>query len=196
MKINGFTNSVTTATQTPAETKVKNTNTELNRKNIGNDTGVVYESSKKPSKVSDPDLVAKLKADAELRTSQFRQLVENMLLDQGKVAVKNDDFWKILAKGDFTVDKETADAAAAEIAEDGYWGVEQTSDRILSFAEALTGGDPKQMEKMRDAFIKGYKEATKSWGKELPDISSRTYDAVMKKFDNHGKEGIDSNLFE
>ena len=196
MKINGFTNSVTTATQTPAETKVKNTNTELNRKNIGNDTGVVYESSKKPSKVSDPDLVAKLKADAELRTSQFRQLVENMLLDQGKVAVKNDDFWKILAKGDFTVDKETADAAAAEIAEDGYWGVEQTSDRILSFAEALTGGDPKQMEKMRDAFIKGYKEATKSWGKELPDISSRTYDAVMKKFDNYGKEGIDSNLFE
>ena len=33
------------------------------------------------------------------------------------------------------------------------------------------------------AFKKGFEQATKSWGKTLPDISQRTYDAVMKKFD-------------
>ncbi len=37
---------------------------------------------------------------------------------------------------------------------------------------------------MKEAVEKGFKEATKSWGKDLPDISSRTYDAVMKKFDD------------
>ena len=41
------------------------------------------------------------------------------------------------------------------------------------------------MEKMRDAVTKGFKEATKAWGKELPEISQKTYDAVMKKFDDY-----------
>ncbi len=190
MKINGLTNSVTTTSQKAKEAKAANSKVELKEKNAEENKGVIYESSKKTSKVADPDLVAKLKADAEQRTAQFKQLVEKMLLEQGKAFSKSEDLWSILAKGDFTVDKETADAAAAEIAEDGYWGVEETSNRILSFAEALTGGDPKQMEKMKEAFTKGFKQATKAWGQELPDISSRTYDAVMEKFNNYGKESV------
>ncbi len=159
------------------------------------DTGVVYEStvnektdSAKSIYTQNTDLVNKLKADAEQRVASFRQMVESMLLKQGKVFQNADDMWKLLAKGDFTVDRATAEAAQAEIAEDGYWGVEQTSDRILSFAEALTGGDPEKMEEMREAFIKGFKQATGAWGQDLPDISQKTYDAVMEKFDNYGKE--------
>ena len=57
------------------------------------------------------------------------------------------------------------------------------SERILSFAMALTGGDPDKIEDMKDAFIKGFKEATKAWGKELPELSQKTYDKVMEKFD-------------
>ena len=34
------------------------------------------------------------------------------------------------------------------------------------------------MKQMQAAVEKGFKEATKSWGKELPDISNNTYDAV------------------
>lgn len=41
------------------------------------------------------------------------------------------------------------------------------------------------MKQMQAAVEKGFKEATKSWGKELPDISNNTYDAVMKKFDDY-----------
>ena len=33
-----------------------------------------------------------------------------------------------------------------------------------------------------EAFKKGYAQATKAWGKELPDISSQTYKAVEEKF--------------
>ncbi len=167
-----------------------------------NDKGVVYESSAKTESADkktytpNTNLVNKLKADAEQRTAQFRQLVESMLSKQGKVFNNADSMWKALAKGDFTVDKATAEAAQKEIAEDGYWGVEQTSDRILSFAEALTGGDPEKMEEMRAAFIKGYKQAMGAWGQDLPDISSKTYDAVMKKFDNYGKENAGDTVIK
>lgn len=167
-----------------------------------NDTGVVYESTastestEKKTYTPNTNLINKLKADAEQRTAQFRQLVESMLSKQGKVFNNADSMWKALASGDFTVDKATAEAAQKEIAEDGYWGVEQTSDRILSFAEALTGGDPEKMEEMREAFIKGYKQATGAWGRELPDISRQTYDAVMEKFDNYGKENAEDTVIK
>ena len=74
--------------------------------------------------------------------------------------------------------------AQKDIADDGYWGVEQTSDRIIEFAKGLVGDDPEKAEQMRAAFEKGFKAATKSWGSKLPDISQRTYDAVMSKFDD------------
>ena len=41
------------------------------------------------------------------------------------------------------------------------------------------------MQKMKAAVEKGFKLATKSWGKELPDISKNTYSAVMDKFDDY-----------
>ena len=41
---------------------------------------------------------------------------------------------------------------------------------------------------MKNAFIKGYKQATGTWGKDLPDISSRTYNAVMEKFDKWNED--------
>ena len=31
-------------------------------------------------------------------------------------------------------------------------------------------------------FKKGYEQATKAWGKDLPDISKQTYEAVEEKF--------------
>ena len=62
--------------------------------------------------------------------------------------------------------------------------MEKTSDRIIEFANALTGGDPDKIEDMREAFKKGYEQAEKTWGGELPEISQKTYDAVMKKFDD------------
>ena len=102
---------------------------------------------------------------------------------QGVAIGTADSMWSFLAKGDFTVDEATRAQAQADIAEDGYWGVNQTSDRIIQFANALTGGDPDKIESMREAFKKGYAQAEKTWGGSLPEISQKTYDAVMEKFD-------------
>lgn len=150
------------------------------------ESGVIYEKSSDTNTVtkkSNSALVAKLKADAEQRTSQLRSLVEKMMSQQGQTIGKADDMWKFLAKGDFTVDAATKAQAQADIAEDGYWGVEQTSDRILDFAKALSGNDPDKADELLAAFKKGFEQATKSWGDKLPDISQRTYDAVVEKFD-------------
>ena len=135
------------------------------------------------TKKTDYAMVAKLKADAEQRTSQLRSLVEKMMTKQGTAIANADSMWSFLADGNFTVDEETQKQAQADIAEDGYWGVEQTSDRILDFAKALSGNDPEKADLLIDAFKKGFEDATKSWGKDLPDISQRTYDAVLEKFD-------------
>ena len=166
------------------ETKTENTST-------ATDTGVVYEPSKESATTSakktytpDTNLINKLKADAEARTSQLRSLVEKMLSGQANTDGKAKDIWQFLRSGNYTVDAATKAQAQADIAEDGYWGVKQTSERILDFAKALTGGDPSQVEKMRAAFEKGYKQAEKTWGGSLPDISRQTYDAVMKGFDD------------
>ena len=171
-----------------AEEKKETTNTV--------ESGVVYEptsatedtaTTKKVYK-QDTALVNKLKADAEARTAQLRSLVEKIMLGQGNAIGTADDIWSFLRTGNFTVDAATKAQAQADIAEDGYWGVNQTSDRIIDFAKALCGGDPDKIEEMREAFEKGFKQAEKTWGGELPEISKKTYDAVMEKFDAWANE--------
>ena len=195
MAINSITNSVAAqqaSTYTAAKTDYTKKKSESSTKT---DTGVVYEKSSDQTsgtvtKKTDYALINKLKADAEERTSQLRSLVEKMMTKQGVAIGTADSMWSFLAKGDFTVDEATRAQAQADIADDGYWGVEQTSDRILDFAKALSGNDPEKADLLLDAFKKGFKEATKSWGQDLPDISQRTYDAVVEKF-NKWKNGTE-----
>jgi len=153
-------------------------------KNAANDTGVVYEKSAAANKAVDKNKVADmLKADSEQRVNQFKSMVQDMMKQQGVQNGHADSMWRFLAGGNFTVTAEAKAQAQQAISEDGYWGVNQTSDRIVEFAKALSGGDSEKADKLFAAFEKGFKEATKSWGKELPQISQDTYSAVKEKFD-------------
>lgn len=156
------------------------------------DTAAVYDKTK----LSEDDrkaIVAQLKADQEKRQSQLTDLVHSIMSKQTDTFGKANNIWRFLADGKFTVDAETKKKAQEDISEDGYWGVKQTSDRIVEFATALAGNDSKALEKMKDAFIKGYKQAEKQWGGKLPSISRRTYDAVMEKFDKLLKPEKENN---
>lgn len=194
MGVNGVTGVSTAAnaygTYSAASQKSSEVTTETKKQES---EGVVYDKSgdKVTGKkyTQNAELVAKLKADAEAKEAQFRSLVEQMMTKQGSAIGNADSMWKFLSGGNFTVTAAAKAQAQADIAEDGYWGVNKTSDRILEFAKALTGGDPAKAEEMRSAFEKGFKQATGTWGKKLPDISNNTYDAVMKKFDDWAKEG-------
>ena len=134
------------------------------------------------------NLVNKMKADAEAHAQQLQSIVEKLMTQQGQIFDKANGIWFVLASGNLKVDAATQAQAQKNIAEDGYWGVEQTSDRIIDFANALTGGDPSKIEEMREAFKKGYKQAEETWGSKLPDISQGSYDTVMEKFDKMASE--------
>lgn len=198
MSVNGITGaSDVYGTTYTSQSKSTETKSEAKTENSKGTTsaeaaGAVYEPSGATAKTTkykpDTNMIAKLKADADARTSQLQSLVEKMLTKQGESYGKANDIWSILSSGNFTVDPATKLQAQADIADDGYWGVNQTSQRILDFAKALTGGDPSQIEKMRSAFEKGFKMAEKKWGGSLPDISQKTYDAVQKGFDDMAKE--------
>ncbi|MCR4650969.1 MAG: hypothetical protein K5662_04370 [Lachnospiraceae bacterium] len=183
---NTYGSSGTTTSAKPTESK--------EAKETAAESGVVYEKSSEGTAkasgkyVQDTNLVAKLQADTEARVANLRSIVEKLISGQGNALGQADDIWSFLRKGDFTVDAATKAQAEADIAEDGYWGVNQTSDRILDFAKALTGGDPSKIEEMREAFKKGFESATKTWGDTLPDISQKTYEATMKKFDEWAAE--------
>jgi len=133
-------------------------------------------------------LVSRLKEEQEAVQTRFLDMVRSVLAKQGR-AVSGDAVWRTIAAGDFTVDQETAENARKAISEDGYWGAKQTSERLVQFAKALTGGDPARAEEMREAFLKGYAEAEKAWGGALPGIAGETYDAAMKLFDEWAAEG-------
>lgn len=198
MSVNGVTGATNTydaaylANQT-ANTKAAEENTSAaNSSEKNDDKGVVYEPSKDTSTnktyTQNTNLVNKMKADAEAHAQQLQSIVEQLMTKQGQTFNSANGIWSILAGGNLKVDAATQAQAQKDIADDGYWGVEQTSDRIIDFANALTGGDPDKIEEMREAFKKGYKQAEKTWGGQLPDISQRTYDAVMEKFDKMAEE--------
>ncbi|HPF28768.1 MAG TPA: hypothetical protein PLZ77_01540 [Lachnospiraceae bacterium] len=152
-------------------------------------TGVVYET-KAPEQsaktyTSDTNLIAKMKADSQARIQQLQDIVEKLMTKQSTAYSQANGLKNLFSS--LSVDPATRAQAEADIAEDGYWGVNQTSDRIFDFAKALSGGDPTKMEEMKNAFLKGYKKAEKMWGDALPDISKKTYDAVLNKFDEFAK---------
>ncbi len=107
----------------------------------------------------------------------LRGLVMNMLKEQGI------DFK--VANGDQEVDISniSQEEATALIAEDGYFGVEQTSDRIVDFAIGVAGDDPSRLAAIKEGVEQGFNEALEAFGGWLPDISYDTYDAVMNKLD-------------
>lgn len=78
----------------------------------------------------------------------------------------------------------TPQEAEQLIADDGYFGVEQTSDRIVEFAMGIAGGDPSRIDAIKAGIEKGFNEAKQAFGDWLPDISYNTYDKVMEKLDD------------
>lgn len=187
---------VTQVDVTKQQTKIKETKTEdvkqttdtkkASEDKLQEDTGVIYEktaSSDGYYHMKNAGLIEQMKNDTESRISSLRDIVTQMITKQGNTISKTDDIWSFLASGDYTVDEAAKKKAEEEISEDGYWGVKQTSDRILDFAKALSDNDPSKADLLLDAFKEGFNEATKTWGTELPDISAKTYDAVLEKFD-------------
>jgi hypothetical protein len=176
------------STKTAKETSSATTSSDVAAVYEKSSEGVITKSTTSTSK-SNAAVIAQLKADSEARTSQLQSLVQSMISKQGKTLGTADSMWSFLASGNFTADAETIAQAKKDVASDGYWGADQTSDRILSFAKALAGDDADKADELLEAFKKGYSQATKTWGSNLPSLCSDTYDMVEKKFSDW-KNGV------
>lgn len=75
------------------------------------------------------------------------------------------------------------DEAKALIAEDGFFGVTKTSDRIADFVLAGAGDDVEKLKAGREGILRGYNQAEKAWGGNLPDISKETLEKALEKVD-------------
>ena len=115
----------------------------------------------------------------------LRGLILNIFKEQGldyKIATDNSEI---------DISTVTPEEAQELIADDGYFGVEKTSERIFNFAVGMAGGDPAKIDAIRQGVEKGFQEALDAFGGWLPDISYETYDTVMQKLDDWA--GVDQS---
>ncbi len=89
------------------------------------------------------------------------------------------------------------DEAKALVAEDGFFGISQTSERIANFVLTGAGDDVDKLKAGREGILQGFKEAEGIWGGKLPDISYETIDKAVemidKKLSDLGASILDSN---
>ncbi len=136
------------------------------------------------------DTIAKLsgqKDDTKTATDDLADILgmgKDVDLDDMQAAVG--DLKKGLENGTLKVSQEDIDKAKELTSEDGYYGVKQTSARIVDFAKAISGGDTSKAEMLREAAKKGFESAAELWGgmDKAPQITKDTYAAVMKGFDD------------
>ena len=83
---------------------------------------------------------------------------------------------------DFMMDNITPEQASELIGEDGFFGVERTSERLFNLAASFAGGDPEVMKEMKQAVIDGFNAASAAWGGDLPQISHDTLARTMERF--------------
>lgn len=180
MSVNGVTGAMANS-YVPASTEKTTAAAAENRtadKATANDVGVVYEPSKaKDSKKTNySSVVSNMKKELSTKNQQLQNLVNQLLGKQADKYTSLADLFK-----NINADPATVAQAQKDISEDGYWGVTQTSDRLVSMAQALSGGDATKADEMIAAVKKGFDQATKAWGDELPDICKQTIDAAVDK---------------
>ncbi len=118
----------------------------------------------------------------------FKKLVTDLLKDQGAEIVIRDR--------DADIDFETLTPEEAEdlVDDDGYFGIEQTSERIFKLAIGIAGGDPTRIDAIKEGIERGFQDALDAFGGSLPDISYDTRDAVMEKLDQWVTESAEQDV--
>lgn len=136
---------------------------------------IVYE---KPTAKPDTETIERLKAESEQHYQQLKNLVKQLLEQQGYTLSD-------ALEGNVTleVDEATRLEAQASISDGGEHSVEKVSDRLVSFAIAISGGDRSQLETLKGAIEEGFRAAEEAFGGTLPEISYKTLEATMNKLD-------------
>lgn len=175
------TNAVSGETQSSAA-NVSNTDTLEISTSAVSDT-VDEKSDYKKANASEIEAMQK---QAELTAQNLKAMVNKLILKQSK----NANLAGMHGKNVSQTDAASIEQASLAISEDGEYGVKAVSDRIVDFAVKISGGDTTKLDELKTAIKKGFDQAGIEFGRDLPSISNRTYDAVMKKLDDWA--GVDT----
>lgn len=77
----------------------------------------------------------------------------------------------------------TQDEAKELISEDGFFGVNQTSQRVADFIFAFSNDNLELLQKGREGVVQGFQEAEKLFGGNLPEISYQTQERTLALID-------------
>ena len=77
----------------------------------------------------------------------------------------------------------TQDEAKQLVSDEGFFGITQTSDRVSNFVLNFAGDNLEILQKGREGIVKGFQEAEKLFGGELPDISYKTQERTLALID-------------
>ena len=137
----------------------------------------------KPVTAGNSKEISRLWNETAKSYESLREIVVRLIVRQGR-NIDN----VLSGKEELFVDGEARAEAERLLAEDGELGVKAVSARIVSFARALSGGDKSKLAELRAAIEKGFREAERIFGGELPQICRDTFDEVMRQLDEWERE--------
>lgn len=77
----------------------------------------------------------------------------------------------------------SSDEASELVSENGFFGISNTAERIAGFVLNGAGNDVEKLKAGRDGVAKGFEDAKKIWGGELPEISQKTIEKTLETLD-------------
>jgi len=123
----------------------------------------------------DPGTYTAAVKDAELGSTftLLRDLFATNLKEQGIAT--------LVANGENEINLETltTEEATELVSDTGYFGVENTAQRIFDFAIGMAGNDPSRLDAIVSGIADGFAQAEEAWGGTLPEISYATKDAIQ-----------------
>jgi hypothetical protein len=142
--------------------------------------------TEKISKEEAQDIKAQIVENANAYALKSANVQGQLVSQEVDFAQEYQDFQSFLSEIGYEgkpIAELSQDEAAALVADDGIFGIAQTSERIANFVINGANGDEDRLRAGREGMLQGFKEAEAMWGGELPEISQKTMQAAVEMVD-------------
>ena len=154
-------------------------------------TPAYTKKSAQKKEVDNSDKTEFTKTVAQTKADHLASVVDTLISHQASKYTYNTKQIELSDELKSQIEEATGKKIEEENTEsEDYWGAEATAKRIFDFAKSLAGDDSKYADTLKEAFIKGFGLAEKSYGgkDKLPKVCYETYDKVIDMFDSWGKD--------
>ncbi|MCF6248464.1 MAG: hydrogenase-4 component G [Desulfobacula sp.] len=156
-------------------------------------SGIKYNSFASTGKVPNKKSISNYSVKNEIVqfTVQIRTDTKQNLSDQNAIfhfSQLSKELKTSLVYNNTPISELSVDEARDLISDDGYFGIEKTSQRIIDFAIKGAGNDIDRLRAGREGVLRGMAEAEKAWGENLPGISYGTLEKSLGAIDKKIRE--------